>query len=242
MIYLYDGSFKSLLSTIFLCYRHIENVSIKSEFEERNFLEEYFNREYSEENYKRVRKSIVNNFSNRFYNSCYYVYLSDVNGREDIIARTLKGMYLNGYNYINSSNTYPTEFRKILKNVSSENHKYKGFLRFEQIDGGYYFAKFEPKANLLPLVIPHFISRMPNEKFVICDVARKIAGVYNRGLEFIEVKNLKLNYTKEEEDFKNAWRKYYSSTKIKERENKKLMINNMPKRYWKFLPERLGTQ
>lgn len=238
MIYLYDGSFKSLLNTIFVSYKYIENISIKSEFEEINFLEEYFKVDYNEENYIRVRKSIVNNFSNRFYNSCYHVYLSDVSGREDIIARTIKNMYIKGYNYLHSSDIYPTEFRKISKNVLSENHKYKGFLRFEEIKGGYYFAKFSPKANLLPLLIGHFISRMPNEKFIIYDVNRKVAGMYNKTIEFVEIENLNLVYTNLEEEFKNAWKKYYTRTKIEERENKKLMINNMPKRYWKYLPER----
>lgn len=38
--------------------------------------------------------------------------------------------------------------------------------------------------------------------------------------------------------FKDAWRGFYDAIGIDERKNKKLMQANMPKKYWKYLPEK----
>ena len=42
----------------------------------------------------------------------------------------------------------------------------------------------------------------------------------------------------EEKMFEDCWIEFYNSVGIKERHNLKLMQNNMPKKYWKYLPEK----
>lgn len=44
--------------------------------------------------------------------------------------------------------------------------------------------------------------------------------------------------TDEEKIFKEAWIGFYNAIGIDERKNYKLMVSNMPKKYWKYLPEK----
>lgn len=80
---------------------------------------------------------------------------------------------------------------------------------------------------------------MPAERFAICDFKRKKCLIYENGLtEIVGVDKLELLESQEEEFIKAAWVKFYQAVAIEERKNESLMVNNMPKKYWKFLPER----
>ena len=54
----------------------------------------------------------------------------------------------------------------------------------------------------------------------------------------VEILNLDIKESKKEEFFQNLWIGFYDAIAIKERKNKKIMIENMPKKYWKYLPEK----
>ena len=85
----------------------------------------------------------------------------------------------------------------------------------------------------------HFASRLKNERFVIHDVKRKIAGMYN-GHEWIMnyVGEAEVYLSEYERAFENLWKKYYLAVNIEERPHEKQMKRSMPVRYWKFLPQK----
>lgn len=80
---------------------------------------------------------------------------------------------------------------------------------------------------------------MPGEKFVIFDKNRNKAALSIEGdVKEVDVIDLNIEESDEEVFFRKLWVKFYDTIAIKERENKKLMVSNMPKKYWKYLPEK----
>lgn len=57
-------------------------------------------------------------------------------------------------------------------------------------------------------------------------------------VEFLELKKLNYEITEREQFFEEAWQDFYKSIAIAEKKNEKLMISNMPKRYWRYLIEK----
>ena len=83
------------------------------------------------------------------------------------------------------------------------------------------------------------MKRFPTINFVIADVKRGTAAMYMDGeVEFLELKKLNYEITEREQFFEEAWQDFYKSIGIAEKKNEKLMISNMPKRYWRYLIEK----
>ena len=100
-------------------------------------------------------------------------------------------------------------------------------------------AEFEPKNDILTLIVPHFVKRLPTINFVIADVKRGTAAMHMNGeVEFLELKSLDYTLSEKEKFFEEAWKDFYKAIAIDERRNEKLMISNMPKRYWRYLIEK----
>lgn len=187
----------------------------------------------------RVINAIKEKFSSRFMREVIAVFLSCDPKKEDILIRAIKGVFKRGYGYIFSSEKAASEFRRIRRSVLSENHSYKGLLRFKEVEGGVMLAEFEPKNDILTLLVPHFVKRFPTINFVIADIKRGTAAMHIGGkVEFLELKELNYEISEREKFFEEAWQDFYKAIAIDERRNEKLMISNMPKRYWRYLTEK----
>ena len=71
------------------------------------------------------------------------------------------------------------EFNDIVYKVTGETHRLKGFLRFMENSAGVLYAPYSPDNNITDLLMEHFAERLKSEKFVIHDLKRKIAGMYD---------------------------------------------------------------
>lgn len=236
MIYIYDGSFYGLLTVIFDAYKVLENVDeISEKSSQIDFLKNKIETKTNDEKAERVKKSIIKRFSYSFYKDIIKVFSSCSKYKEIAIAKTLKKLYIKGFSYIGSADSDVILFKNLRQRVSRETHSYKGLLRFSE-NNGILFAKFTPENDILSFLYYHFKSRLKNEKFIIADVKRNKAVIYNgvKGefFEFEESKSLNLD-----DEYTDLWREFYDSIGIKERKNEKLRISNMPKKYWKDLPE-----
>ncbi|MDE6441414.1 MAG: TIGR03915 family putative DNA repair protein [Clostridia bacterium] len=131
------------------------------------------------------------------------------------------------------------EFDDIIHKVTGEAHKLKGFLRFMESKDKVLYAPYSPDNNITDILMEHFAERLKSERFVIHDVKRKIAGMYN-GKEWIMnyVGEAEIYLSEYERAFESLWKKYYVAVNIKERPHEKQMKGYMPVRYWKFLPEK----
>ena len=76
------------------------------------------------------------------------------------------------------------DFNDILYKVTGEIHRLKGLLRFMESANGAFYAPYSPDNDITELLMPHFAERFKSERFVIHDLKRKLAGMYN-GHEWI---------------------------------------------------------
>lgn len=238
-MFVYDGSFLGFLTVVFQGYKSLENEKIIDDSREVPFFETSFFVATDRKLASRVKTSLIKTFGNNFFSSITLAFHSYEEDKEETIAKTIKGMYKNGYNYLKSSNEAPVNFNRIIKNILSENHDFKGLLRFEELDDGSLYARFRPKNDILDLIYPHFKNRMPKEKFIIHDVGRNICIIYENGIfDYMELEEVPFSKSSKEDFYSKAWQAFYNSIAIKERENKKLMQSNMPKYKWEFLTEK----
>lgn len=236
MIYLYDGTIEGLFTVIFNAYKVLLEVDgISKRTNQVDFINDRIKCPTELDKAKRVKDSIIKNFSYSFYESVLKVFAAPSEKKEIAIAKTLKKLYTHGFYYLESADEDVIEFRNLLKRVSGEIHSYKGLLRFDEKDG-ILFAKFEPQNDILIFIYQHFKRRLVNEKFVIADLRRDKAVVYNgeRGnfFDFEMAEDLKST-----DAYVDLWLSFYDAVAIDERKNEKLRMQNMPKKYWNHLPE-----
>ncbi len=120
--------------------------------------------------------------------------------------------------------------------VSREAHKYKGFIRFEMSEVGF-FACIAPKHDILPLLAPHFFERFCDER-VIYDENRGVAALIDKsGYKLVSASVERFEKHESEQRFEGLWKRFFESISIKERANKKLQQSFVPLRYREFMSE-----
>ncbi|MGN0805502.1 MAG: TIGR03915 family putative DNA repair protein [Candidatus Coproplasma sp.] len=126
-----------------------------------------------------------------------------------------------------------------ISKVTGETHRMKGFLRFMENVDGVLYAPYSPDNDITDMLAVHFAERLGGRKFVIHDVKRKIAALYD-GDEIVmtRVEDAEIYLSEYEKYFEDLWKQYYKSVNILSRPHEKQMKGYMPVRYWKFLPEK----
>lgn len=125
-----------------------------------------------------------------------------------------------------------------VKKVSRETERMRGFLRFTECDGGILYAPCSPDNDIITDLFPHFRRRFPNERFIIHDIKRKKAILYNgKAAVLAPMEKADIYLSSQEEEFCRLWKEYYRAVNIAARKNKRLQDNWMPRRYRKFMPE-----
>jgi len=184
--------------------------------------------------------------SPNIFKTLYYVFLSTDENKELIIYY----FYLNALKYKNQIFNMRklkcvSSGLKISQYVSRENHKYKGFVRFKELENEVLYAEIEPANNILEILSKHFRQRLRNEFWIIKDVKRNIISVYDkRDCILMDGDNFLLHTTNvsvNEEKFKDLWLEFYNIIGIESRKNDRCRMNFMPKRYWKYIIEMEGS-
>lgn len=244
MKYIFDGTLEGLFTSIFKGYKDIQNINFCKTSPQSSFFNDEKTIKTDMNLYKRVKDSIVEYFGYGLMLDIKSVMKSDNIEKYNSIARVIKGSFLYGKEYLTCSAKEAFLFNELLKNYRRECHAYKGLLRFKEINEVLY-AEFEPQNDVLEDITNHFKKRMPNEKFIILDKKRKKASLHDGDnliyRDIDDIKSFNSLMVKEEscdEFFEKCWKTFYDSVSIDERKNPKLMQNNMPKRYWKYLPEK----
>lgn len=128
-----------------------------------------------------------------------------------------------------------------MKKVGHEIHKLHGFVRFIETASDALYAPISPDNDICDLLAPHFRARFPLFPFVIHDIKRKKAAVYDGKNIFVApLEKAEILLSASETEWQTLWREYYQSVTIAARtssEREKQMRGNMPVRYWKFLTE-----
>lgn len=125
-----------------------------------------------------------------------------------------------------------------IRRVGVEVHRMRGFIRFFETESGALYAAFSPDNDIADLLVPHFRARLPHFPFVIHDVKRKKAAVWDTAHTFLApLDRAEIVICADENDWQNLWKQYYESVNIPSRERLKQMRGYLPVRYMKFMPE-----
>ncbi len=128
-----------------------------------------------------------------------------------------------------------------MRRVGNEVHRFHGFVRFMETGCGALYAPISPDNDICDLLVPHFRARLPGFPFVIHDVKRKKAAVYDGEHTFLApLDRAEIVLSAGEEKWQALWRDYYDGVNIPSRKRLKQMRGYMPVRYWKFMPEKKG--
>lgn len=134
-------------------------------------------------------------------------------------------------------------FHELNRAVYNERHRMLQFLRFEHMEGDVWFARCNPAASVVPLIMDWFAGRFNTQAFMIYDENHRIAGVYE-GKEWYLVKTDSLmlpEHSAEEEVMQAAWKRFYNTIAVESRYNPELRRQFMPKRFWKNITEMKET-
>lgn len=133
---------------------------------------------------------------------------------------------------------YVLAVRKMSRYTGKEAHLLKGFTRFSETKDGIFYAEISPNNNVLPILAQHFAERLMNERWIIRDVKRGIAVIYNSN-EWIIVPlgDVTAEFSVSEENYRRLWTSFHNAIGIEERFNPKLQRNLLPNRYRKHMVE-----
>lgn len=128
--------------------------------------------------------------------------------------------------------------QKAVRHLTSESHKFKGFVRFSAY-AEVLVAVIEPKNFVLPLLSLHFCDRFRNEEFMIYDKTHSMALIYrSQKAELMYVEELTLPEVDATEiEYRRLWKQFYQTIAIEGRINPRRRRTMMPKRYWGQLTE-----
>lgn len=241
--YIYDGSFEGLLTAIYYAYPSKDTSRIYREYDYiPNMLNEQITVSTEEDKFEKVYNSISDKLSSQTLRTVYYLYLYDIERVENLILDYLRLCYKNG-DRINLAkhNDIIIKVDKCRRRVSLEAHRFTGFVRFEEVGNLSFYSSIEPDHNILPIIMKHFKRRFSDQNFIIHDVKRNQAIIYNKEKAIIsyfdEDDAAIIKSSTDDNEFKSLWKTFYDSVNIKERENLKLRNRSMPKRYWDYLTE-----
>ena len=242
-VYIYDGSFISLIDLVsYLISNNIKPSNIKDEDYFPNLLEEVVMLNVKCDN---IIQKVIVTYGSFVFSVIYNVFLSNEENKELIIFYFCLNASKYGKSIIYRRNLKcVSESLRISQYVSHETHKYKGFLRFKELENKVLYAEIEPVNDILFFLSKHFAKRLKNEFWVIKDVGRKIISVYDKK-KFVILNDedfiMSTNKFSDSENFtESLWKDFYKTIGISERKNDRCRRNFMPKRYWKYIIEVSG--
>ncbi len=149
----------------------------------------------------------------------------------------------------NFSEPVVVEVVKLHQKVCKEANRIHMFTRFQKTIEGSYYASYAPMYDVLPLCIPHFRDRFADQSWIIYDLKRNYGFWYDqKTVSRVVFDELKVNVQNgrlhsslladDEKLFQQLWKQYFKSICIQERKNDKVHRQLLPRRFWKYLPEK----
>ena len=130
------------------------------------------------------------------------------------------------------------EAMEMKERIGRELDRMHGFVRFMESASGALYAPVSPDHDICDLLASYFEKRLPAYPFVIHDLGRKKAAVYDGTTLFLApLDRADLLLSADETAWQALWRQYCKSVNIPSRERLKQMRGYMPVRYWKHLTE-----
>lgn len=244
--YVYDGSTEGLLSAVFLAYANHENPQdiIREGAFQLRLDQSAVYIETNTQHAERVRKGVIRKSNQKAWEIILDASLSDEPQTGTAIYRLIRLIMSRPAKqnaYIRNELTDPIvgPVLKLHHAVRNERHFMQELLRFEHFDNDLWFAKCNPNANVVPLLMDWFSARFNTQQFVIYDEVHNIAGIYD-GESWVLAETNELDlpaHSSDEAVMQNAWKRFYDAVSIPARYHPELRRQHMPKRFWKNILE-----
>ena len=252
IIYTYDNTFEGFLTAVFECYRQKAfPVDIcPTEGAQRHLFAEKMDVRSDPAKAERVWRGIGERISAKNRQLPFHAFLSEEQGIEMKIYRFLRKLFSAHFNmetdYGDSDVLYLTQ---TAGKVKKEAMRMLQFVRFQHTKEGIWFCGIEPAYDVIPMVINHYQKRFADQKWMLYDLKRNYGILYGQNkVEEVVISSqnfnrlngqVNKNLLQEGEDFyQKLWKSYFNHINIKERKNLRLQRQHMPKRFWKYLPEK----
>ena len=240
LVYAYDGSFEGLMCCVFESYECKEIPCIirppsvqQILFDTAKWIETDTHKA------DRVYNSIHIKISSEAQELVKLGYLTCAPNKELLILNFLRLGFKHGGKVMSMlTDDTVCSLQKVVRHLTSESHKFKGFVRFS-VYNEVLVAVIEPKNHVLPLLSPHFCDRYRNERFMIYDKTHGMALIYqSKTAELIPIEELTLpEIDSTEVEYRRLWKQFYKTIAIEGRKNPRCQKTLMPKRYWGQMTE-----
>lgn len=247
--YRYDGSFEGFLCAVAHCLdageRHPELIASRSEVDDSLFGGDVLEIPASRDAAMAFRERFVRVVSQQAFASARYAFHSGNAGIERLVWEYLRlGLAVGGRLTGMLAHEPVYSVSRVARQVAHEAHKFKGFVRFSEVEAGFLYAAIEPQADIVALIAPHFAGRIGDRPWMIHDLLRRRAAVFDlrswRLVEDVELAETP-ELTEGENRYAALWRRYFQHHAISERHNPRLQQKHVPQRVrnhlTEFLPE-----
>ncbi|PUA28358.1 MAG: hypothetical protein B0W54_18030 [Cellvibrio sp. 79] len=256
MVFIYDGSYEGLLSCIFTIFKNRIVPSAIDIEANRQFtlLDAVTQVATNEEWAARVLKGVDERAGTQASRMLYQLFLSELPLCEMLVYQLVQAIIQKGDASIleNFANPYILKAAQIEKMIHREVHRMHAFVRFQKSRDGLFYAAIDPDFNVLPLIGEHFEKRYADQSWLIFDTRRHYGLYYDQNMmDFVSTDDpvfainanlLQDNSFQDEKEkqYQALWENYFHAVNISERNNTKLHLRHMPRRYWKYLTEKQG--
>lgn len=254
VVFLHDGTFEGFLTAVFEIFRLRlpEATPAARSRHQPGLLETVRDLETDFVKADRVRSGIEGRSGTECLSMLRAALLSELPGIETSALRWLRRLFRGGDPSRGRDVLDPDtmDLLKAAEAVKHEAHRFQGFVRFSRAPDGSLFAVLAPDHDILGLLAPHFRARFPNEPWSLFDSRR--GRCLRHGVEGLEAflidpaslprdaRGVGAAAQARECVVQDLWLAYYRAANIAERTNPKLLARNLPRKYWRYLPERQG--
>ena len=253
-VFCYDGTFEGFLTVVFEAFdrKIIPDKIVSHEYLQTLLFTEKHEIITDSQKADRVWVGLHTKVSEELCKVLAVVFLSELPDMELLLFNFIRKAFNSTVSIENNyGDPCVLEVSKIFRKVSKEADRVRMFVRFQKTLDEIYFASFEPQYNVIPLSVKHFENRFPDQKWIIYDIRRKYGFYYDlEGVSEIRFDQIKMNpsdgsidqsmVAPNEKLFQQLWKTYFDNMAIKERINPRLHKQLLPKRFWKYLPEKQG--
>jgi len=264
-VYVFDGTMDGLLTAVFYAFALKEQP--EQLLAEGDALPLFCERTYhvttDEEKARRVWTGLEKKLTREALRLISVSWLSEQRELNTPLFRYICKVFRQGDISRNFADADVLMVTNIARRVLHEQLRMKQFIRFQKAKDGTYLAVVSPDHNVLPIITDHFQDRFNDQPWLIYDAKRHYGYYYSlppgpspKG----EGSNKPIRVTFEDETtvpfdlangkmdaavlsdndqlFQDLWRTYFKAICIRERMNPRKQLQDMPRRYWKYMTEK----